>query len=68
MMEKFCVYLRSRGDQPGQGMIRIHYTIVATDEVEAAMRAKEKAKKRFKNRATAPWYADLVEKLDVVAA
>jgi hypothetical protein len=62
MMDKFSVYLYSRGNLLAHGLIRTRYTLHAEDDVDAAMSAKEKARKEFPNRDANSWFAELVEK------
>jgi hypothetical protein len=61
-MDKFIVHLRSRGDHLKHGLIRTHYDIRAHDDVDAAMLAKEEAKKQFPDRSSASWFTDKVER------
>jgi hypothetical protein len=61
-MDKFIVHLYSRGDHLRHGLIRKNYDIRAFDDVDAAMRAKEEAKRQFPDRSSASWFADRVEK------
>lgn len=61
-MTRFNVHLRNVGHLPTHDIIRVRYAVCAQDDVAAAMRAKEKARKRFKDRSTSAWFADSVEK------
>ena len=59
-MIAFDVMLRSRGNRIAHGLIRKSYHIEAKDDVDAAMAAKEKARKEFPDRDCSSWFADQV--------
>jgi hypothetical protein len=60
-MSQWTVYLYSRGDRIAHGRISACYEIQASDDVEAAMSAKEEARKQFPDRDAKTWFADRVE-------
>lgn len=57
-MEWYAANLRSRGESLASGVIRLRIDVEARDDVEAAMLAKEEAKRRFPERKM--WLADAV--------
>jgi hypothetical protein len=61
-MGDYAVYLYSRGDKIEHGKISACYDVSALDDVDAAMRAKEEARKQFPHRDEAPWFAYQVER------
>jgi hypothetical protein len=63
-MSLWTVYLYSRGDRIAHGLIRAAYDISGKDDVDAAMRAKEAARKQFPDRDAKTWFADKVERKD----
>jgi hypothetical protein len=66
--DKFSVSLYSRGDKIAHGLIRACYDVHADDDVDAAMRAKEEARRQWPHRGQAPWFADRVEMINKAMA